>query len=208
MISSSGARATIARGIEPLGQRLARAGVSPDVVTVVGTLGVSAAAIGFLPRGDLFVGALVITLFVFSDLVDGALARARGETGPWGAWLDSTLDRVGDAAIFGSLVWWYAGGGHSKLIAAVALVCLVAGSVTSYAKARAEGLGLTANVGIAERAERLILTLVACGLDGLFGLHWLLPAALWVLAVLSVVTVGQRSVEVFRQAHAGRPGAG
>ena len=174
-------------------------GVTPDALTIVGTIGVSAGALAFYPRGEFFVGTLVITAFVFSDLLDGAVARVRGTTGTWGAFLDSTLDRVGDGAIFGSLALWYAGDGDSMTMCAVALYVLLAGVVTSYAKARAESLGLTCNVGIAERSERLIAVLVLTGLSGLFDLPELRRAALWGLAVATTVTVIQRVVEVRRQ---------
>ncbi|WP_242423635.1 phosphatidylinositol phosphate synthase, partial [Frankia sp. EI5c] len=152
-----------------------------------------------------FVGTLVITLFVFSDLVDGVIARARGISSKWGAFLDSTSDRVGDGAIFGSLVIWYAGDGDSLPLAGAALLCLVAGSVTSYVKARAEGLGFTCDVGFAERGERLLILLVAAGLYGL-GVPYLLPAALWFLVGATLLTVTQRIVHVHRQfVRSGRP---
>jgi len=82
-------------------------------------------------------------------------------------------------------------------------VCLIGGGVVSYAKARAEGLGMTANVGIAERSERLVTVLVTTGLSGLFGVRWLQAAGLWVLAAATVVTVAQRMLEVRRQVNAG-----
>ena len=103
---------------------------------------------------------MVITLFVFSDMLDGAVARVTGRTGVWGAFLDSTLDRFGDAAIFGGIALFYAGRGHNLLLCCVALACLVFASLTSYVKARAEGLGLTCDVGFAERSERLVIILV------------------------------------------------
>lgn len=193
-------RSAVNRVLLPVGTRLANAGVSPDVVTVVGTVGVVGGALGFYPRGSFFIGTVVITAFVFSDMIDGAIARARGTTGVWGAFLDSTLDRLGDAAIFGGLAMWFAGGGDDLTMTAVSLYCLVAGSVTSYAKARAEGLGLTCNVGIAERSERLIIILVATGLSGLFDVPALMIGALWLLAALTTITVAQRIVEVRRQA--------
>lgn len=192
-------RAPIARLLAPFVNRLARLGVSPDVVTLVGTIGVTAGALVFFTRGHFFVGTLVITAFVFSDLLDGQIARARGRVSVWGAFLDSALDRVGDAAIFGSLVMWYAGDGESLPLAGAALGALVGGSVTSYIKARAESLGLSANVGFAERSERLIIVLVCAGFYGL-GVPYLLPAALWFLAGATALTVLQRLVEVRRQA--------
>ncbi|HEX2497998.1 MAG TPA: CDP-alcohol phosphatidyltransferase family protein, partial [Actinomycetes bacterium] len=146
---------------------LARTGVSPDLITVIGTLGLVGGALIFYPQGRFFVGTLVITVFVFSDMVDGALARITGRASKWGAFLDSTLDRIGDAAIFAGLAWWFARGGDDAVMLALCLYCLISGAVVSYAKARAEGLGLTCNVGLAERAERLLLVLVTTGLDGL-----------------------------------------
>jgi CDP-diacylglycerol--glycerol-3-phosphate 3-phosphatidyltransferase len=193
------ARPQINKVIEPTARRMAAMGITPDALTVVGTLGVAGGAIGFYPRGHFFAGTLVITAFVFSDLMDGAVARAAGSSGPWGAFLDSTLDRVGDGAIFASLALWYAGDGNSTTLCAVALYDLVAGVVTSYAKARAESLGLTCNVGIAERAERLVGILVLTGFSGLLDLPVLRTIALWGLAALTSITVVQRMVEVRRQ---------
>jgi CDP-diacylglycerol--glycerol-3-phosphate 3-phosphatidyltransferase len=192
-------RAPIARFLAPLVGVLARAGVSPDIVTFVGTVGVSAGALVFFTRGHFFVGTLVITAFVFSDMLDGLIARARGTVSVWGAFWDSALDRVGDAAVFGSLVMWYAGDGDSLPLAGAALGALIGGSVTSYVKARAESVGLSANVGFAERAERLIIVLVCAGLYGL-GVPLLLPIALWFLAGATAITAVQRFIEVRRQA--------
>jgi CDP-diacylglycerol--glycerol-3-phosphate 3-phosphatidyltransferase len=172
--------------------------VSPDLVTVIGTIGVAGGALGFFTRGVFFLGTVIITLFVFSDLIDGVIARARGISSKWGAFLDSTSDRVGDGAVFGSLVIWYAGDGDSLPLAGAALTCLVAAAITSYVKARAEGLGFSCDVGIAERGERLLILLVAAGLYGL-GVPYLLPAALWFLVVATVATVAQRIIHVYRQ---------
>ena len=187
------------RVVAPLARWLLRVGVTPDMVTVTGTLGAVVGAFAFFPRGSFFLGTLVVTLSVLTDVLDGAMARMRGISGNWGAFLDSTLDRIADAAIFSALVLWYAGDGDSTLLLGVTLFCLVSGVVTSYAKARAEGLGMTANVGIAERLERLVIVLAGTALAG-FGLDGALPVALWVLAVASAITVGQRLVEVRRQA--------
>lgn len=187
------------RLLTPIGRLLLRIGIGPDVVTLVGTGGVCVGALAFYPRGELFWGTIVITAFVFSDMVDGIMARLSERRSSWGAFLDSTLDRIGDAAVFGGLALWYAGGGDDFALACVALYALVMGSVTSYAKARAESLGMTANVGIAERADRLVAILVAAGLAGL-GVPYLLPLVLCLLAVASTITVVQRVLAVRRQA--------
>ncbi|MGZ4450007.1 MAG: phosphatidylinositol phosphate synthase [Nocardioides sp.] len=193
-------RAFWTKVFSPVAHLLIRLGVSPDAVTLVGTLGVCAGALVFFPQGRLLTGVLVITAFVFSDLLDGYMARHTGSTSKFGAFLDSTLDRVGDGAIFGGLALYFAGPGDSTLYLVLALVCTVMGSVTSYARARAEGLGFQAKVGIAERADRLVAILVMTGLSALFDLPVLLYVALWALAVASTVTVAQRIWVVRQQA--------
>lgn len=186
--------------VSPFARLFLRLGISPDAVTLVGTLGVTFGALFFFPRGDLLVGVLFITAFVFSDLVDGTMARMSGRSSKWGAFLDSTLDRLGDAAIFGGLAMYYVGLGDDDRLAALAIYCLVMGSVTSYARARAESLGMEARGGIAERADRLVAILVMTGLAGLFDVPVLIPVTLGLLAVASTVTVVQRILTVRRQA--------
>ncbi len=188
--------------LTPIAKFLIRMGVSPDAVTLVGTIGVVAGALIFFPRGELLIGVLVITAFVFSDLLDGTMARMTGTSSKWGAFLDSTLDRLGDAAIFGGLVLYFAGPGESLPLASLALYCLVMGSVTSYARARAESLGMEARGGIAERADRLVAILVMTGLSAIFDVPVLIPLTLAVLALASTVTVVQRVLTVRSQAKA------
>ena len=192
-------RPAIARLLRPIGNALAKTPITPNALTITGTIGMSAGALALFPTGHLFAGTMVCTGFVFTDMLDGTLARIKGTTGPFGAFLDSTLDRVADAAVFAGLAAWFVLGGHSKLLAAVAVYCLVAGILVSYAKARAEGLGLRCDVGIAERTERLLIGLVAAGLAGL-GVPYVLPAGLWLLAAASTVTFGQRVLAVHRSA--------
>jgi CDP-diacylglycerol--glycerol-3-phosphate 3-phosphatidyltransferase len=188
----------VGRIADPLVNALLAAGVTPNAVTLTGTVGVVAAALVFFPQGMFFVGTLVITFFVLTDTIDGALARKLGITSPFGGWLDSTCDRIADGAIFGGLALWYAG--QSDVLLAVTLFVLVSSQVISYEKARAEGVGLTCNVGIMDRPARLILALVAVGLTGLGIPDELLAGALWLLAGLSFVTVVQRALEVKKQA--------
>jgi CDP-diacylglycerol--glycerol-3-phosphate 3-phosphatidyltransferase/CDP-diacylglycerol--inositol 3-phosphatidyltransferase len=188
------------RVISPVARLLLRLRVSPDAVTVVGTLGVAFGALFFFPRGQLLTGVLVITAFVFSDLVDGHMARLSGTSSSWGAFLDSTLDRLGDAAIFGGLVLYFMGPGDSDVYAGLALYCLVMGATTSYARARAESLGMEAKGGLAERADRLVAILVMTGLSVIFDQAWFVPFTLAVLALASTVTVVQRILAVRRQA--------
>ena len=166
-------------------------GISPDAVTLVGTLGVIAGALCFYPRGSFFVGTVVITAFVFSDLVDGTMARMVQREDKFGAFWDSTLDRLADAAIFGGLAWWFGRGGNQPVLFGVCLAIMGLGAVVSYARARAEGLGVDANVGYVERSERLVGSLVATGLAGL-GVPYIQAVALWAIAIGSLVTLTQR----------------
>jgi CDP-diacylglycerol---glycerol-3-phosphate 3-phosphatidyltransferase len=179
---------------DPLGRALVRAGVSPDVITIIGTLGVVAASVAFAARGQLLPATIIVTLCALLDVLDGAMARARGRSTRFGALLDSTMDRVADGAIFGALTWWLATSGQ-RVLAVVTIVCLVGGQVVSYVKARAEGLGFTCDVGFAERLERLTIAGVGGLLYG-FGVDWAMAVALWVLAVLTIVTVVQRVLHV------------
>lgn len=206
-------RAFWTKVVAPVAHLLIRLGISADVVTLVGTLGVSAGALVFYPQGELLIGTLVITAFVFSDLVDGYMARTTGRSSSFGAFLDSTLDRIGDGAIFAGLALYFAWEGDSRLYLVLSLICLVMGSVTSYARSRAESLGYTAKVGIAERADRLVAILVMTGLGAIFDLPVLMYVALWALAIASTITVVQRVWVVRQQALAaatadGNPSAG
>jgi len=187
--------------LAPVVNLLLKLGVSPDTVTLVGTIGVSVGALAFYPRGELLWGTVFITVFVFSDLIDGAMARKSGRSSVFGSFWDSTLDRVGDAAIFGGLALYFAGDeGDSYLYLCLALFCLVTGNLTSYARAKAESLGLDARGGIAERSDRVVLILLATGFAGLLDLPWLLEGALWLLAAASAYTVVFRVLKVRRQA--------
>ena len=198
----SNVRPAVARFWAPVVARLTRAGVTADMVTVAGTVGAVASAVLLIGNGVLWWGALAVTFFVLLDMLDGALARARGGGSVFGAVLDSVGDRAADAAVFGALVWWYSGEGDNRLLVLLALICLVLGVLTSYIKARAEGVGLSCDVGIVERTERLILVLVGTGFTGL-GVPYALHVMLWILLAGSAITVAQRFLAV-RQTAAGR----
>ena len=192
-------RPGIARLLNPVGQALARTPVTPNMITVIGTAGVSAAALWLFPIGELFPGALIAAIFVCTDMLDGLLARIKGNSGTFGAFLDSSMDRVADAAIFGGMIIWFTRGGHDPVLAVVTLFCLCCGFLVSYVKARAQGLGLACDVGLIERPERMVIGLASIGLSGL-GVPYVLPIGLWALAAGSLVTLGQRVHAVHRSA--------
>ena len=158
------------KALAPFINLFIRLGISPDVVTLVGTLGVSAGALVFFPQGMIWQGVLVITAFVFSDLIDGAMARKMGRKDTFGAFLDSTLDRIADAALFGGIALFFAWVTEERLYLVLGLVVLAMGAVTSYARAKAEQLGFDAKVGVAERPDRLVGLLVPAFFADLFDL--------------------------------------
>ena len=194
---SAAVRPAVGRVVAPVVTGLARAGVTPDMITMAGTLGAVAGAVLLIGSWVLVGGAFTVTVFVLLDMLDGALAGARGGGAVVGAGVDSVGDRAADAAIFGALVWWFSGPGDNRLLVLLALLCLVLGVLTSYIKARAEGVGLRCDVGIVERPERLVLVLVGTGFTGL-GIPYALHVGLWVLLAGSTITVAQRFAAVHR----------
>src|ERR1700761_9493518 len=194
-------RPAMTRLFTPLGAALARTPVTPNMVTVAGTVGVVGGALGLFPIGELFPGAFTCTIFVLLDMVEGVLARMKGTSGSWGAFLDSTMDRLADAGIFSGLVIWFMLGGKNPLLAGVCLFCLVMGLLVSYTKARAEGLGLRCDVGLIERPERMLISLIAVGVSGL-GVPYILNIGLWALAAGSAFTFVQRVHAVHKSAKA------
>ena len=195
-IFSGAARIGSARVVDPVARTLLRIGISPDAVTIAGTVGVLVGALGFGARGEFVAGVVIVVAFALVDMVDGAMARARGYSTRFGALLDSTMDRIADGAVLGAIVYWYATENETPSVA-VALLCLVASQVISYVKARAQSVGIACDVGLVERPERLVIIGVGALATGL-GVGWALPAALGVLAALSLFTVGQRGLHVRR----------
>jgi CDP-diacylglycerol--glycerol-3-phosphate 3-phosphatidyltransferase len=187
-------RAAYARLSAPVAKAALRAGLTPDIVTIIGTAGSVLAALTLFPAGQLFAGWLVIWFFVLADMLDGAMARQRGGGTRFGAVLDAACDRISDGAIFCGLLWWAAFGLRSSSLVVATLICLVTSQVISYIKARAEASGLDGGGGLIERPERLIIVLLGAGLSDLpfFPIPIALPVAMWLLAVASLVTVGQR----------------
>jgi phosphatidylinositol phosphate synthase len=192
-------RPGITRLLTPVGQALARTPITPNMITVIGTVGVSASALTLFPIGELFPGAAIATFFVLTDMLDGLLARLKGSSGPWGAFLDSTMDRVGDAAVFGGITIWFIRNPGDHLLAVVSLFCLACGMCVSYVKARAQSLGLKCDVGLIERPERMLIGLTSIGVSGL-GVPYILPIGMWALAAGSLFTFYQRMRAVYQDA--------
>ena len=188
-------KAPVTRVITPLCRGLLKAGITPNVMSALGGLGSAASAILLFGTGHFFAAAIVTTLFVLFDLLDGTMARISNSSSRWGALLDSTLDRVSDAAILGSVAYWLSRS-NDRLVPVV-LTALILGSLISYIKARAEGLDIECNGGIAERTERLIIILVATGLHGI-GISHVLAVGFWILFALSFITVAQRLAIVYK----------
>jgi len=194
MLQSS-IKAPVTRVITPLCRGLLKAGITPNQMSAFGGISSSVAAIALFGSGNFFAAAIVTTLFVLFDLLDGTMARLSNSTSRWGALLDSTLDRVADASILGSIAYWLSR--HNDRLVPVILIVLISGSLISYIKARAEALDIECNGGIAERTERLIVVLISAGLHGL-GVSYALSIGFWFLLALSLITVGQRLIIVYR----------
>lgn len=182
-------RGAYGRALTPLARFLLRLGLSPGAVTVTGTLGVSIGSLALLPTKHLLIGAGVIAFFLLGDGLDGTMARLSGGESRFGAFLDSTLDRVADAALFSGLVLWAAG---TPWIQAVSLAALALGFLVSYARARAEAEGWPAGQGPCERTERLALTLAGLVAVGLGAPDAVLGVVLAAVALGSTVTVARR----------------
>ena len=182
---------------------LGRLGVTPNMLTVAGTVLSVTAAVTLLPRGHFVAGPLVLLVVLVADSFDGILARATGRSSVFGAFLDSTMDRLADGAVLGSLAAWAAltmpPGPLRTVTVAAALAAIILGATVPYARARAESIGATAKVGIAERTDRLLVALGATFIVGLGAPPWVLTIALVYVAIASFITVVQRLWTVYRQ---------
>ena len=186
------------KAMRPVGRALARTPLSPNAITLLG-VAIQVGVAYLILEGRLVAAGLIAIAAAFFDTFDGALAKAKGRTSKFGAFLDSSTDRVADALYFGPIAWLYGvdpdiAARDEPWVAAVTLVAMVASFMVSYVKARAEALGFDCKVGLFERAERLALLVIALVFSGL------LPTLMVVLAVGSVVTVFQRMFHVYGQA--------
>ncbi len=195
MVLGSGARGVQHTLFTPIARVFLRIGLTPNAVTVIGTAATSIAALVLLPMGYLVVGSLVLGVLVLTDSIDGIMAREAKTSSTYGAFLDSTLDRVSDAAIFAAVLLWFffhSDGAWQLAGMLTALACLAFGGIVPYVRAKAESLGVDASAGIAERADRIVVVLVATFLTGLGVPAPVMVVLLGILAVLSLATVLQR----------------
>jgi CDP-diacylglycerol--glycerol-3-phosphate 3-phosphatidyltransferase len=191
---SSAFKPAVTRVIAPIARLAVRLGITPDAVTLGGTIGTTVAALYFYPRGELFIGTLVICIFALSDLFDGAIARlSRQGASSWGGFLDSTCDRLTDSAILGALAIYCIV--EDLRITPVVIGCIVSGFLVSYIRAKSESYGIACTVGIAERTERLVIALTVIGFEGL-GIPYALTTGIWLLFATGVITVAQRILVV------------
>ena len=182
-------RARIKRIGEPIALFLGRLGFTPDALTVAG-FGIVLAAAFAAAAGQWVLTALILIFGTLFDGLDGTLARATGKTSDFGAFLDSTMDRAGEAVIYAGIAAGAAMSGKTEVIG-LATLALGTGSLVSYVRARGEGLGVCANIGIAQRAERAAVLIVGLLVGGLAAPTWL-TAALLIISVASAITVVQR----------------
>ena len=182
-------RARIKRIGEPVALLLGRLGFTPDALTVAG-FGIVLAAAVAAAAGQWVLTALILIFGTLFDGLDGTLARATGKTSDFGAFLDSTMDRAGEAVIYAGIAAGAATSGKIEVIG-LATLALGTGSLVSYVRARGEGLGVCANIGIAQRAERAAVLIVGLLAGGLAAPTWL-TAALLIISVASAITVVQR----------------
>lgn len=182
----------------PLARVLARLGVTPNMVTVVGTLATVAIAVVCIPRGWVWQGGIGLAVVMFGDSVDGTLARMTTGGTRFGAFLDSTLDRLGDGAVFGALCAYavfHMEESPVRTWTVVAAICAIVGAAAvPYARARAESVGVIAKLGIAERTDRLIVAMGSAMAMSLGAPQWVFALGLTWVAFASFVTIGQRIV--------------
>jgi CDP-diacylglycerol---glycerol-3-phosphate 3-phosphatidyltransferase len=183
-------RATVERGLEPVGSGLHRIGVTADGLTLIG-LAFAVVTSVLIAGGHLIVGVVGVTLSGLPDLLDGSVARSSGRAGPRGSFLDSVCDRVADAFLLGGVAWYLAD--EDRYLPVLVLAVLALSMLVTYERAKAESLGFSARGGIMERAERLVLLGIGLAFD-------ILVPILWIMLVLTAITAVQRFVMVWRQA--------
>ncbi|MGA1390986.1 MAG: phosphatidylinositol phosphate synthase [Candidatus Nanopelagicales bacterium] len=171
--------------------------ISADVITFIGTLGVCLTSVIYFSNGQFLIGALLFTFFVGFDALDGTMARMLNKKSKWGAFFDSVMDRIADGVVLASISYYFLIQ-QENLLFIVSLIALISSEIVSYTKARAEGLGLTCDTGIAERPERVIIIIFGTFLTGL-GLSMAIQWSIWILAVVSLITVLQRMNFVYKQ---------
>lgn len=197
MLGNSKARSVGTKIATPFAKLFIKLGFGPDLVTLLGTIGVIVVSVIYFSQGQFLVGSLLFAVFVGLDAVDGTVARLLGKKSKWGAFFDSVLDRIADGVVLGSIAFYFAIK-QDEMLFVLSLIALLASEIVSYTKARAEGLGLNCDTGIAERPERIIIIIAGTFIAGL-GINLALEISIWFLTIACLVTVMQRMIFVFKQ---------
>lgn len=186
----------------PFAKLLMKLHVTPNMVTMAGTVIVLILSFTLLAQGHLAAGGVSLGVVLFMDSVDGILARMTNTSSNFGAFLDSSLDRISDGAVFGCLLWWAIVGlpdSATRTVSIVAgTVCMVAIGVVPYVRAKAAEFHVEAKIGIAERTDRLIIALVCAGITQWGFPKWLYAVGLVWVAFASCVTVAQRMIFTYK----------
>jgi CDP-diacylglycerol--glycerol-3-phosphate 3-phosphatidyltransferase len=205
MALSEFAKSGVLRFLAPVIDLLIRKGVSPNAITTFGTVATIIGG-GFYARGHIMLAGWIVGLSAVCDLIDGSVARKSGKTSVFGAFYDSTLDRVADGAVLGGLALFFARNGvHHEIpnymstpMVSVILLGILGSFLTSYTRARAEGLGIDAQVGMLPRPDRIVLLSAPQAFFGLAMGGWVLMSICVLLTVTAWITVVQRVVYVYR----------
>ncbi len=197
MLSKTKAKNISTAIVHPFALLFIKLKISADVITFVGTIGVCISSIIYFSRGEFLIGSLLFTFFVGFDALDGTMARMLNKKSKWGAFFDSVMDRIADGVVIASIGFYFISQ-EEILLFIVSLVALISSEIVSYTKARAEGLGLNCDTGIAERPERVFIIIFGTLLSGL-GILTAIQWSIWFLAIVSVITVIQRMYFVYQQ---------
>ncbi len=197
MLSKTKAKNISTAIVQPFAKLFIKLKISADVITFIGTLGVCVASIIYFSSGQFLVGSLLFTFFVGFDALDGTMARMLNKKSKWGAFFDSVMDRVADGVVLASISFYFITQENTMLFL-ISLFALITSEIVSYTKARAEGLGLNCDTGIAERPERVLIIIFGTLLTGI-GISTAIQWSIWILAIVSLITLIQRMNFVYHQ---------
>lgn len=197
MLSKTKAKNISTAIVRPFAKLFIKLKITADAITFIGTLGVCVSSIIYFSNGQFLLGSLLFTFFVGFDALDGTMARMLNKKSKWGAFFDSVMDRIADGVVLASISFYFISQ-DNIILYLISLVALISSEIVSYTKARAEGLGLNCDTGIAERPERVLIIIFGTLLTGL-GISMAIQWSIWILALVSLITVIQRINFVHQQ---------